>query len=293
MGDIMRDECDETKVKLAATTWRGARSNASRIDDDPGGPSVEGHNLMSTWLILTRAGELLGEVEAVNLEEATSVANGHWPDQADSLLVWSKDGLEQIRRERQRTFRRRRWQIAYHEAGHAVMARHVGLAISGVRIGPRMNESGGAFTPDADSFGQTTFADASPGEGLGVLVRASLMILVVMAGPMAEYRRRGRPDWASLNRRRLRGSDGELVDSNSGLVALNSCGCWTDPRAIEAGTIDESRHRRCVVAFREHCTRITASVMDELWPRVEAVAVELERRRTLSGAELDDILSRV
>lgn len=101
---------------------------------------------MSTWLILTPDGELLGEVEADHQADAVGLAERRWAGRR-GLLAWSKSGLEVVQREQQKKFRRERGRIAHHEAGHAVLARHFGLDLQRVQIGVKLNDSGAGLTP--------------------------------------------------------------------------------------------------------------------------------------------------
>ena len=235
---------------------------------------------MKRWTVLTRFGASLGEVVAGTHDAARGEAEARWPELSVSLLVLSVEGLEAVRRQMEARFRRNRRKHAHHEAGHAVLARRLGVPVLRVVIGPVMFRSGGRFHPDADSFGETAFG----GDDLGPSPRT---IILTMGGPMAEYRFRGREDWKVLNRRRLGGSDYELVDRLAYRLAFESCEC---SRRMGEGGFDIKSHSRCTSLFLEGIRHQAASLVDASWDRIEAVAAALLSRGELSGEDLDGLI---
>jgi ATP-dependent Zn protease len=147
----------------------------------------------------------------------------------------------------------RRRSIAYHEAGHAVVAYRLGIEVEHVTI-----------VPDHDSRGHFVHADLFCAPGCGS-DRANLerAIKISLAGPLAQARLLRR-----LDRRRGGRQD---YDCASGLARYL------------AGSAGERE-------FLRYQERRTHALVDHFWNEIELVAQALIERDQLSGAEVKDII---
>jgi hypothetical protein len=168
---------------------------------------------------------------------------------------------------------------AFHEAGHAVTAAVLGLETEKVSIEPSADDAGCHKLADAEyervSSAERVFAQLEmPGfdgcrfeakEEADQLLRRHMM--VVQAGEEAQ--RRAVP--ASFRHHHVRAGDhGRIID-----LALRLTGGNSD--AVEA--LDQD--------IRSETKRL----LDEHWRAVEAVAEALLERRTLSGAEVQRLVT--
>jgi ATP-dependent Zn protease len=148
----------------------------------------------------------------------------------------------------------RRCSIAYHEAGHAVVAHRLGVEVEHVTI-----------VPDHTCHGHCAHADLFCARGHGS-DRANLerAIQICLAGPLAQ---------AWLLRRyfdRRRGGRQDY-DCASGLARYL------------AGSAGERE-------FLRYQERRTQALVDHLWSDIERVAQALLERDHLSGTEVKDII---
>lgn len=142
---------------------------------------------------------------------------------------------------------------AYHEAGHAVVAHHLGVEIGHVTI-----------VPDHFSRGYCTHGDLFCAPGLGS-DRANLerAIQICLAGPLAQTR---------FHRRSYRRQHGR-----------QDYDCATGLARYLAGSAGERE-------FLRYQERRTKAFVDHFWNEIDCVAWALLERDELSGTEVKNII---
>jgi Peptidase family M41 len=151
--------------------------------------------------------------------------------------------------------------VAIHEAGHAVFAWYKGVKLKKVTI-VRDRDSAGHVAHNKIVRGRTPELDGSARNRL----RMETQIMVCLAGPLAQR------IW---NPRSCRNYQCRSDHQNAADVALHICGSGKRATAF-------LRYLRvCVDEFLR---------APHVWQKVEALATELERKRTMSGLEVDGFL---
>jgi hypothetical protein len=247
--------------------------------------------IMGPWLVLSIDGKHLGEVIADSKPQAQALAADRWPGPSGSWHVWSKEAVDRLKKKGEQYVRRNLPGLAHHEAGHAVLARSLGMEVSRVRVGFRMNETGGRFDADADTYGRAEVDRTALQERYDRCECDRRYLIAVLAGPMSEHRAIGKSDWRTIDRRRLRGTDlTTAMRCGFPLAFEMPCTCIT--RRAPGGIFDRDRHQRiCTFAFLKRLALEAARELDAVWDRVTAVAAELQRVRELDGVELDRVLA--
>jgi len=280
---MSNDECRKSKARGIANRPAAKEEVAVR------GRTTADEQL---WICRDGAGVYLGEVEAPDLHHARSVAMGRWPGRgaAAGWHIVNRAARERLRRKLEAEFERDRHHTACHEAGHAVLARRLGVEVERVEIGLRMEESGGRHDPGADSFGRFVFGPTPTDRGpLDSFLEAN--ILVILGGCLAENRSKGCLDWRNLGGRSLDGSDRAAVDSMAWRVVFHRFE-RPDPTG-EGRVFDPGRHDRRVRVYLKQLRAWSADEVEVAWPGIAAVAAELELREVLSGADVDRALAVV
>ena len=210
----------------------------------------------------SREGAFLGTVDALNRDTALALAEEQWPEHLDHLHVGSGAfGRKKLAKLNTRLERNPEG-YAFHEAGHAAVARRFGWPVRSVSILPELYSHGGDFHPQLDSSGRVAVDCEFPDlESPDHREDAEQYMLFGLAGPTAEYRFRGRSQW-----------------NRQGDVAAISRYLWAH---APEGRDDE---------YLQELKLKAAALVDEVWPDIEAVAAELVKRRELSGDEVERIV---
>lgn len=254
-------------------------------------PPTRGDSGQKRWVALTESDGVLGEIEGDDSREARTLAEALWPDCGDELHLLNRAAVESIRASKVRLFQRIRRSMAYHEAGHAVMAWHLGIPIRRITIGVTMYCSADRFDLGANSFGSTDTGNLHRLINNTTYPQIEKRIVRMMAaGPMAEYRFRGRSDWMVLNRRRLKCSDASHARYSALVAAYEHCDCQ-DRRS--RGEETSNRHAKCIDRYIKQAGQEAGQLLDAYWHQVVSVASELERRRDIRGADLNRLIAGV
>lgn len=146
--------------------------------------------------------------------------------------------------------------VAYHEAGHAIMARICGFNVERARV-----------VPCDDDLGMCRFT-SPPVKGNAIVLMG--VVLTSFAG-LAAAERVGEHTDGEL------GSDLEDAGKHLGLL-------------FEVlGTGDHDEQQRAA----QNALDAARSIIDFTWPAVELVAKELIKWGTLTGDEIDDLLEPI
>ena len=142
---------------------------------------------------------------------------------------------------------------AYHEAGHAVVARMLYVRVKSVTI-----------RPDVGSSGMTKL-------DLRYL-NNDKQVLITLAGPYAQRRFAPRSRWRS---------------SSTSVVTLNSG--W-DFDTVTGLIYDEHGNGDAAKFYRRYAEAKAKQLVDRGWRRIEAVAKALLERETLTGTEMSQVI---
>jgi hypothetical protein len=165
---------------------------------------------------------------------------------------------------------------AHHEAGHAVAAIALRIPFTWVAVRPLLDypdDDWVRYLRNGENFVDSAYGyvAAPPLGRWDAIPVASKMLVMTLAGPMAEYRSTG-----SRHRPRIRGKDrGDIIK----LAALWVTGGW--PRADDWPEYDR--------LIRGSKSRALALV-DERWTEVRAVASALMEKRFLTRREVGKIV---
>jgi len=174
--------------------------------------------------------------------------------------------------------------IAWHESGHCVVARYLGLPVAGVTIKASADYAGLCFGPNTDPSKVTPSVlreeaerrcnDATellspPGERRDCtaswLIHAQSLVIESVAG------------WAS---EQLAGFDRELESGSTDYAVAR----------MYARSIVHSDE--AVSSFVESCRLDAIKILKDHWAAVEAVATALDEKQTLDGVAIDAIIYR-
>jgi len=163
--------------------------------------------------------------------------------------------------------------VAIHEAGHAVIAHKLGIAVDSVTVRPH-------------------------GDALGVMVPGSASCardeaMVSLAGAIAEERYRGRPP--------RRGSDAsDQKDVDETITALTNTHVdygaildddYDDPDGLfRTMALDNLHKSKSPDALHRRLRRKTKALVEQNWEAITALARILIAEKTLTGARLTKLL---
>jgi len=150
---------------------------------------------------------------------------------------------------------------AFHEAGHTVIARRLGLSVPYVVLLP--TDDAEAHTPSQSAEYLARNAD--------VATRVAAIendILVVLAGPIAEFRRRPTKSRAGWER-------GAPVPDEGGVIEV---------------TLSEDDVAKVVLLFERLCEK-AKTLVDGNWPAITRVAEALLVRRFLNQDDIDELIA--
>jgi hypothetical protein len=168
---------------------------------------------------------------------------------------------------------------AYHEAGHAVMARRLGIAvIYATMLSTDDTNAAAALTQRAAWFAR----DADQATLLSAIEKD---IKICLAGPYAQSRHRPRKSGRNPDEWR------DDIENASGLVAeivLNERGAM--PPVGEIVTLDPDGATRAKCIF-DRLAEETDAVVEENWPAITRVAEALLIRRILIGDDVDELIA--
>jgi hypothetical protein len=168
---------------------------------------------------------------------------------------------------------------AYHEAGHAVVARVLGEPIISVTIGAIGEDNTGVLRPSAAHRARGTTSEMAGYEIDGK---------VALAGPIAQQMSRpSRSDraWQSIESHE---EDFANAKSAAVCVALLSAG---EPVPEASEVTLRGAQAALVRTTLERFERETKAALDEKWPAVKRVAKALFTRNHLDQAEVDRLIA--
>jgi ATP-dependent Zn protease len=179
--------------------------------------------------------------------------------------------------------------VAYHEAGHAVIARSLGLEVTSVTI-----------IPDLDHFDITYYHQfatyrARNADLATQISTAETDAMVSLAGPAAEYRYRRPKSVQELAQEMATWrSDGEMardrvahaVDLKHDLLTARGPEC--DGELFDE--LCDEFDRLCAELFDQFSTEVEILV-DKHWPAIERVANALLEFYTLNATDVDDLIA--
>lgn len=186
------------------------------------------------------------------------------------LAALDEDFVVAYERRLERRQRKRLTASCHHEAGHAVLAHHLGARVVSLSTIPRMM-FGGDIATDQDSMGRMGWETPPdhPRWTPGTARDAEAKALVSLAGLAAEFRFTGRSRWRSLS------WQGDIERA----TAL-------------AEAFPQTAPGNATTVF-ENWKSAAKSGIELLWPHVARVAAALEGHRELAADDLAKLLRRV
>lgn len=176
---------------------------------------------------------------------------------------------------------KRREIMAFHEAAHAVVARTLGLSCAGIAMFPTSaSGSGSAMTRSAAYFGGDSIDDQIAG--------LKLDIQVALAGPAANARYSGNP------KKFFDGASDDFANAQSAAIKIALLKAGYDlPRyhddmnvEIDGSIVDEAN-----AVLVELKGEVEARI-EENWPSIERVAMELMKVDLLAEADIDALMKQ-
>jgi hypothetical protein len=173
--------------------------------------------------------------------------------------------------------------IAHHEAGHAVVARMLGVGVTHVALFPTVDTEGVAGACSESAAWQVRAADAP-----ARLAAYEKDAKVALAGPQAQHRYRPVRDFRKswINNWR---DDGLVAKSCAARIVLLADGIEMGDAPVHA-TFTEGQGRR-INATLQRLMEEAAAMVEENWPAIERVAQELLHRKILAEADLDALIA--
>jgi hypothetical protein len=156
---------------------------------------------------------------------------------------------------------------SYHEAGHAVVARILGLSVESISMAT-------AEGSQARSMIKTALSDAWSGSQTEKLKACEIDIKVALAGPIAQYRYRGRFD--------------DSFDREAEGDRLQAIAYAGNHLRLAAGQDDDPNYSAALTA---RLAGETAVLIHAQWGSIQQVAEALTVRDFMDQAELDALIA--
>ena len=172
--------------------------------------------------------------------------------------------------------------IAWHEAGHAIVSRWLGLPLGGITIIPTDEYGGITFGPEADCLNVTR---AALREEAQHQCDGAMELL-----PPAGCRRDSTSSWLVY-------AQSQILGLMAGFAAEELAGFSRDLEAQSTDYAVAKMYARSIVmsdeavpSFVESCRADAMKSLKDHWQAVTDVAMALDERKTLTGADIDTII---
>jgi hypothetical protein len=172
--------------------------------------------------------------------------------------------------------------IAWHEAGHCVVARYLGMPIGGATIVPSGDFGGLTFPPGTDRLNVTGAAIREEAERQCDDARGLM--------PPAGERRDCAASWAVHAQSRV-------IDCLAGFASEQLAGYEREGEAGSSDVMVAKLYARSFVmsdtavdGFVASCRADAIKILRDHWQAVEAVALALDEKQMLDGVEIDAII---
>jgi ATP-dependent Zn protease len=169
------------------------------------------------------------------------------------------------------------WSLAFHEAGHAVMAWVLGRNVIRVTITPQVEEGErGYFLLEGHAVHVSRSNRLWRSDDPLERDRAEKEAMIVIAGPLAEGLHTGKPV-------RAIGDDKERIKT----LTKNHHGGWIFPTCDEDDDqLRDACHKKYVEWLR---ARVSLQLQAD-WPLVDALADALVKKETMTGSQVKKLL---